>query len=77
MFGTLLGTPIIAQPQVAIMGVGAIKKQPVVLNDAIAIRSISYFTLSFDHRIIDGALGGQFLEAIIRNIENFDVKSVM
>lgn len=77
VFGTLLGTPIIAQPQVAIMGVGAIKKQPVVLNDAIAIRSISYFTLSFDHRIIDGALGGQFLEAIIRNIENFDVKSVM
>jgi 2-oxoglutarate dehydrogenase E2 component (dihydrolipoamide succinyltransferase) len=77
VFGTLLGTPIIAQPQVAIMGVGAIKKQPVVLNDAIAIRSISYFTLSFDHRIIDGALGGQFLETVIRNIENFDAKSAM
>ncbi|MBS4028879.1 MAG: 2-oxo acid dehydrogenase subunit E2 [Ignavibacteriales bacterium] len=77
VFGTLLGTPIIAQPQVAIMGVGAIKKQPVVLNDAIAIRSISYFTLSFDHRIIDGALGGQFLEAVIRNIENFDVKAIV
>lgn len=77
VFGTLLGTPIIAQPQVAIMGVGAITKQPVVMNDAIAIRSLSYFTLSFDHRIIDGALGGQFLEAVIRNIENFDVKAVL
>ena len=77
VFGTLFGTPIIAQPQVAIMGVGAIKKQPVVVNDAIAIRSISYFTLSFDHRTIDGALGGQFLEAVIRNIENFDTKVVL
>lgn len=77
VFGTLLGMPIINQPQVAILGIGAIKKQPVVINDAIAIRSISYFTLSFDHRIIDGALGGQFLEAIIRNIENFDVKSIL
>ncbi len=77
VFGTLFGTPIIAQPQVAIMGVGAITKQPVVVNDAIAIRSISYFTLSFDHRIIDGALGGQFLEAVIRNIENLDTKSVL
>ncbi|TAK56212.1 MAG: 2-oxo acid dehydrogenase subunit E2, partial [Bacteroidetes bacterium] len=60
VFGTMVGIPIINQPQVAILGIGAIKKRPVVINDGIAIRSISYFTLSFDHRTVDGALGGSF-----------------
>lgn len=71
VFGNIIGIPIINQPNVAILGIGAIKKQPVVLNDAIAIRSISYLTLSFDHRIIDGALGGMFLERVVKYLEEF------
>lgn len=81
VFGNTIGIPIINQPQVAILGVGAIKKRPVVEtdaggNDAVAIRSIAYLTLSFDHRIIDGAIGGQFLAKVISNIEQFDFKKV-
>jgi 2-oxoglutarate dehydrogenase E2 component (dihydrolipoamide succinyltransferase) len=72
VFGTLIGTPIINQPQVAILGTGAIRKRVAVVNDALAIRSIAYFTLSFDHRIVDGALGGMFLEEIVQNLQNFD-----
>lgn len=72
VFGNLIGTPIINQPQLAILGVGAIQKRPVVIEDAIAIRSMIYLTLSFDHRLIDGALGGQFLERIVYYLENFD-----
>ena len=55
-FGNVLGTPIINQPQVAILGVGAVEKRPVVIDDAIAIRSMCYMALSFDHRLIDGAI---------------------
>ncbi|HUL42876.1 MAG TPA: dihydrolipoamide acetyltransferase family protein [Bacteroidota bacterium] len=76
VFGTMVGIPIINQPQVAILGIGSAKKRPVVINDMIAIRTISYFTLSFDHRTIDGALGGSFLEAIVRHLENFDEQQV-
>ncbi len=72
VFGTLIGTPIINQPQVAILGTGAIKKRVAVIDDAIAIRSIAYFTLSFDHRIVDGALGGMFLEEVVQILQNFD-----
>ncbi len=77
IFGNIIGIPIINQPQVAILGVGAIKKRPVVLtddagNDSIAIRSMVYLTLSFDHRILDGAIGGQFISAIVENLEHFD-----
>jgi 2-oxoglutarate dehydrogenase E2 component (dihydrolipoamide succinyltransferase) len=61
IFGSLFGTPIINQPQVAIMGVGSIDKRPVVVDDAIAIHHICYMTLSFDHRLIDGAIGAQFM----------------
>src|SRR5207245_10321133 len=61
IYGALFGTPIINQPQVAIMGVGAINKQPVVVDDAIAIRPIVHLTLSFDHRLIDGAVADQFM----------------
>jgi 2-oxoglutarate dehydrogenase E2 component (dihydrolipoamide succinyltransferase) len=77
VFGTMIGMPIINQPQVAILGTGAIKKRPVVINDAIAIRSIAYFTLSFDHRIVDGALGGSFLETVVKLLENFDDKQAL
>lgn len=74
VFGNLAGYPIINQPNVAILGVGAIKKRPVVIeidgNDEIAIRQICVFTLGFDHRLIDGAMGGQFIEAIVKNLES-------
>jgi pyruvate dehydrogenase E2 component (dihydrolipoamide acetyltransferase) len=67
VFGGLTGTPIINQPQVAILGVGVIKKRPVVIDDAIAIRQIGVLSLSFDHRIIDGAVADQFL-AVVRDV---------
>ncbi len=77
-FGSLMGTPIINQPQVAIMAVGAIKKRPVVVEteqgDSIAIRHMMYISLSYDHRIIDGALGSTFLNAVAKELENFDPK---
>jgi 2-oxoglutarate dehydrogenase E2 component (dihydrolipoamide succinyltransferase) len=75
-FGSIMGTPIINQPQVAIMAVGAIKKRPVVIEtpqgDSIAIRHMMYISLSYDHRIIDGALGSTFLNAVSKELENFD-----
>lgn len=74
VFGTMIGTPIINQPQVAILGTGAITPRVAVVGDAIAIRSLAYFTLSFDHRIIDGALGGMFMEEIVKGLEQFDPK---
>ncbi|MDQ6890259.1 MAG: 2-oxo acid dehydrogenase subunit E2, partial [Bacteroidota bacterium] len=77
-FGSIMGTPIINQPQVAIMAVGAIKKRPVVIEtpqgDSIAIRHMMYISLSYDHRIIDGALGSTFLNAVSKELENFDGK---
>jgi 2-oxoglutarate dehydrogenase E2 component (dihydrolipoamide succinyltransferase) len=71
-FGGLLGTPIINQPQVAILGVGTIEKRPVVRNDAIAIRSMVYLVLSFDHRVIDGAVADQFMARLKHILENWD-----
>ncbi len=73
IFGTLIGTPIINQPQVAILCLGAIKKRPVVIDDMIAIRETCYLTLSYDHRIVDGSLGGQFLAFIREYLENWDM----
>ncbi len=77
-FGSIMGTPIINQPQVAIMAVGAIKKRPVVIEteqgDSIAIRHMMYISLSYDHRIIDGSLGSTFLNAVAKELENFDSK---
>ncbi len=70
-FGNLWGTPIINQPQVAILGTGAIKKRPVVINDAIAIRSMMYLSLTYDHRLIDGLYGGRFLQKIVQLLENY------
>jgi len=74
-FGGWAGTPIINQPQVAILGVGVIKKRPVVIDDAIAIRQIGVFGLSFDHRIIDGAVADQFLATVRDVIEAADYTS--
>ena len=76
VFGSLMGTPIISQPQVAILGVGAIEKRPKVIagadgEDTIAIRTCAFFSISFDHRIIDGAVADQFLAHVKRGIETF------
>ncbi|WPQ65690.1 dihydrolipoamide acetyltransferase family protein [Chitinophaga sancti] len=75
-FGSLAGTPIINQPQVAILAVGTIKKRPVVIEtehgDTIAIRHMMYLSMSYDHRIIDGALGSTFLSAVVHELEHFD-----
>lgn len=72
VFGSLFGTPIINQPQVAILGVGTIEKRPVVRHDAIAIRAMVYLTLSFDHRIIDGAVADQFMGRVKAQLENWE-----
>ena len=75
-FGSIMGTPIINQPQVAILAVGAIKKKPVVIEsaqgDSIAIRHMMFLSMSYDHRVIDGALGSTFLNAVARELENFN-----
>jgi 2-oxoglutarate dehydrogenase E2 component (dihydrolipoamide succinyltransferase) len=76
VFGSLMGTPIINQPQVAILGVGAIEKRPKILpgadgEDTIAIRTCAYFSISFDHRVIDGAVADQFLAFVKKTIETF------
>ncbi len=71
-FGALFGMPIINQPQVAILGVGAVEKRPIVINDAIAIRPTAHLTLAFDHRIIDGAVADTFMSHIKRTLETWD-----
>jgi pyruvate dehydrogenase E2 component (dihydrolipoamide acetyltransferase) len=70
-FGSVMGTPIINQPQVAILGVGTVDKTPVVIDDAIAIRSMSYLSLSFDHRLVDGALADQFMTRVKQVLEDW------
>ena len=70
-FGSLFATPVINQPQVAILGVGSVTKEPVVIDDAIAIRSMCFLALTFDHRLIDGALGDQFTARIKSILENW------
>ena len=80
-FGNLMGTPIINQPQVAIMACGVIKKKPVVLEteygDVIAIRHMMFLSLSYDHRVVDGALGGQFVRKVADYLEGFDTSTVI
>jgi pyruvate dehydrogenase E2 component (dihydrolipoamide acetyltransferase) len=70
-FGSVFATPVINQPQVAILGVGAVEKTPVVVDDAIAIRSVAYLALTFDHRLIDGALADQFTAKVKSILENW------
>ena len=76
-FGNVMGTPIINQPQVAILAVGAIKKKPAVLEteygDVIAIRHMMFLSLSYDHRVVDGSLGGSFVRRVADYLENWDV----
>jgi 2-oxoglutarate dehydrogenase E2 component (dihydrolipoamide succinyltransferase)/2-oxoisovalerate dehydrogenase E2 component (dihydrolipoyl transacylase) len=71
-FGSLFSTPIINQPQIAILGVGAVQKRAVVVNDAIAIRPMCYLSLSFDHRVIDGATADQFMAKVKQYLEQSD-----
>lgn len=70
-YGALFGTPMINAPQAAIAGAYAIQKQPVIVDDMIAIRSIMYFVLTYDHRIVDGLLAGRFLQSVKKKIEDF------
>ncbi|MCZ4694219.1 2-oxo acid dehydrogenase subunit E2 [Ancylomarina euxinus] len=80
-FGSTTGTPIINQPEVAILAVGAIKKKPAVietpLGDTIGIRHIMVLSLSYDHRVVDGGLGGMFLKRVAENLENFDTTQLL
>jgi 2-oxoglutarate dehydrogenase E2 component (dihydrolipoamide succinyltransferase) len=71
VFGGLMGLPVINQPNVAILGLGAIQKRPVVIDDAIAIRSMVYLTLSYDHRVVDGAVSHQFLGKVKHLLEDW------
>jgi 2-oxoglutarate dehydrogenase E2 component (dihydrolipoamide succinyltransferase) len=71
-FGAQFGMPIINQPQVAILGVGTIEKRPVVVDDAIGIRTMAYLTLGYDHRLVDGAVADQFMADVKRRLECFD-----
>ncbi len=73
-FGSVFATPVINQPQVAILGVGAVEKTPVVIDDAIAIRSMAYLALTFDHRLIDGALADQYTAKVKSILENWSVE---
>jgi len=73
VFGNIIGYPIISQPQLAILALGAIKKRPVVVDEGIAIRDICYLTLSYDHRAIDGALAGHFLKYVTEYLQNWDM----
>lgn len=76
-FGNVMGTPIINQPQVAILAVGAIRKKPAVVEteygDLIAVRQMMFLSLSYDHRVVDGFLGGSFLSRIGQYLEQFDI----
>jgi pyruvate dehydrogenase E2 component (dihydrolipoamide acetyltransferase) len=72
IFGGLLGLPVINQPNAAILAIGAIQKRPVVVDDAIAIRSMVYLVLSYDHRIVDGAIAHQFMGLVKRRLETWD-----
>ncbi len=71
IFGSLFGTPVINQPQSAILGVGTIQKRVVVINDAIAIRPMIYLSITIDHRLLDGAIGDQFMQVLKRFLEEY------
>jgi len=75
-FGAQFGMPIINQPQVAILGIGTIEKRPIVVEDAIAIRTMAYLTLGYDHRLVDGAVADAFMADVKQQLENFDPNQV-
>jgi pyruvate dehydrogenase E2 component (dihydrolipoamide acetyltransferase) len=71
VYGGLFGLPVISQPNVAILGLGMIEKRPVVINDSIAIRSMCYVSLSYDHRVVDGAIAHKFMHTVKETLENW------
>jgi pyruvate dehydrogenase E2 component (dihydrolipoamide acetyltransferase) len=75
VFGALFGMAIISQPQLAIVGVGAVEKRPVVIDDAVTIRLRAYLTIGYDHRVIDGAIADEFMQVVKKMIENWDPAS--
>jgi 2-oxoglutarate dehydrogenase E2 component (dihydrolipoamide succinyltransferase) len=75
VFGALFGMAIISQPQVAIVGIGAVEKRPVVIDDAITIRLRAYLTIGYDHRVIDGAVADEFMQVVKKMIENWDAQT--
>jgi pyruvate/2-oxoglutarate dehydrogenase complex dihydrolipoamide acyltransferase (E2) component len=76
-FGSLFSTPIINQPQAAILGVGSVQKRAVVINDAIAIRPMCYLSLSFDHRVIDGATADRFMAKVKQHLEQSEWEKLL
>jgi 2-oxoglutarate dehydrogenase E2 component (dihydrolipoamide succinyltransferase) len=80
-FGTLMGTPIINQPQAAIVAVGSITKRPVVIEtpegDTIGIRQMMFLSVTFDHRVVDGAMAGEFLNKMVGHLESFDTNQTL
>jgi len=76
-FGTIFATPVILQPQVGIMAAGVIQKKPVVINDDIVIRSMMYLTHTYDHRLVDGELGGLFLASVQRHLQEMDPAQIL
>jgi len=76
VFGALFGMPIINQPQVAILGIGAVEKRAIVIDDAIAIRTMAYLSIGYDHRIIDGAVADEFMSHVKKTLENWDPANV-
>jgi len=80
-FGNVMGTPIIVQPQVAILALGAIKKKPAVIEtpegDLIGIRHFMFLSHSYDHRVVDGSLGGMFVQRVAQYLENFDINTTI
>ena len=77
VYGTTIGFPLINQPQVAILGVGALQKKAVVIDDAIAIRPMMNVSLTFDHRLIDGEMGAKFLQRVSQLLSQFDVNTIL
>ena len=77
VYDLTMGFPIINQPQVAILGMGALKKRAVVVNDAIAIKPMMYLSLTIDHRLIDGAMGAKFLQKIQQLLESYDSELII
>jgi 2-oxoglutarate dehydrogenase E2 component (dihydrolipoamide succinyltransferase) len=80
-FGNVMGTPIIPQPQIAILAVGAIRKKPAVIEtpqgDFIGIRQMMFLSHSYDHRVVDGALGGMFVKRVADYLEQFDINRAL
>ena len=77
VYGTSIGFPLINQPQVAILGIGALQKKAVVIDDAIAIRPMMNISITFDHRLIDGEMGAKFLQKVSQLLSAYDINTIL